>query len=336
MKGLFLLFGLINAQENADPKFTTSLPDDPVTTSATCPNITVLESVTGTDWYDACLGLVKNVTLTTSEACKANCYADMHCSTWQLVNNSGAPHCWSGSVFHGCLARGGADKDSATVTKFEGDLLDGELIQHGFVKVVSTNDFETKGLKHFVEKTGDDATKKARCSQICYTDSTCTVWQYGSDGCWIEHLPTNAAGDATPNSTWSKTMLGGETIEHTCPPYVPEEGLPWPWIIAGIILGLLALGALAYFLMKKPKVKKTRAVKIEPKPAPAPVPLFIPQPTILVPQQSVIMYQAPTPQPVVQQQVQYVQQPVSTQYVTTAAPTTTMATPMLQPGTVIG
>lgn len=329
MKGFFLLLSLVTAQENADPVFTTTDGAN----SSTCPNITVLQEVSS-GWYDACMGLKKFPDAGTAELCKATCVDDMHCSVWQLVNNSGTPTCWSGSTFHGCLARGGTDPNAPKVEKFEGDLLAGESLQHGFVKVVSAGTAETMGLKHFVEKTGTDEEKLERCKKICYTDCTCTVWQYGADGCWIEHLPTFAKGETKPDSEWTKGMLGGETIEHTCPPYVEPEGLPWPWIIAGIIVALLALAAIAYFCMKKPKVKKTRAVKIEPKKDPPLVPLFIPQPTVLIPQQSVIM--AP-PQPVIQQQFVYETVPTTqyaaptTQYVTQAAPTqyVTQAQPLL-------
>merc|ERR1712166_1261534 len=81
---------------------------------------------------------------------------------------------------------------------------------------------------------------------------------------------------------FAAAMIAGQTIEHTCPPYVAPEGLPWPWIIAGIVLGVLALAAILYALLTKtPKTKKTRAVKIEPKPEPV-VPIFIPQPTVMM------------------------------------------------------
>jgi hypothetical protein len=322
MKGLFVLVSLALAQENDDPVFTTA----DGATSATCPNITVLEDVSS-GWYDACLGLKKQMTtddppvpISTAEACKATCVDDMHCSVWQLVKHNEDPVCWSGSVFHGCLSRGSGDPNSKAVTTFEGDLVAGESLQHGFIKVVGPKtDAQVMGLKHFVEKTGEAADRMERCKKICYTDTTCTVWQYGSDGCWVEHKPTNPAGDSKNDTKWLEGLLGGETVEHTCPPYVPEEGLPWPWIITGIVLGLLALAAIIYALTKKPKVKKTRAVKIQPKPDPPLVPLFIPQPTVLIPQQSVVM--AP---PVMQQQVVYETAAPMTTY---AAPTTTYAAP---------
>merc|ERR1719443_1244438 len=88
------------------------------------------------------------------------------------------------------------------------------------------------------------------------------------------------------------------------------------YVICGIVLGLLALAALIYFLQKKPKVKKTRAIKTTPKPEPQ-ITYFIPQPTVLIPQTSVV--QVPPYQPV--------QQPT---YTYTTAPTTATAAPIVQ------
>lgn len=257
---------------------------------ADCPNVTVLHDVVGDNWYDGCLGLDKKTTVTTANACEEQCKADMTCNVWQMTK----VHCWSGNAVHGCRSRG-SDK---ALGNFEEDLVAGQRIQHGFVKLVAKNSkVEAIGLKHYPETTGTEAEQIARCKNDCYSDTTCTVWQYGADGCWVEHLPTNAKKETSTESDWAKGMIAGETIEHTCPPYKPEEGLPWPWIITGIILGLLALAALAiiYGLQKKPKVKKTRAVKIEPKKEP--IVYFIPQPTVLVPQPSYVMQQ-----PIVQQQ----------------------------------
>jgi len=126
-------------------------------------------------------------------------------------------------------------------------------------------------------------------------------------------------------------MTAGEVLEHTCPPYVPpKKSFPWGWVIAGIIAALLILaGCLYFFCQKKPKVKKTRAVKVEPK-KDEPVPVmqyFVPQPTVMV-QQPVIQQ---VQQPVVYQQVQQpvrevVQQP---QYAYTQV--SQVATPVAAP-----
>jgi len=271
MKAAFLLLGTAYEVAFAFP--------------ADCPNVTVIHDVVGDNWYDGCLGLDKKATVTTAAACEEQCKTDMNCSIWQMTKTN----CWSGNVVHGCRSRG-TDK---ALGNFEEDLVAGQRLQHGFIKVVSTNSkVETVGLKHYPEKTGTEAEQIARCKNDCYTDVTCTVWQYGSDGCWVEHY-TSPAKSTSTESEWAKAMITGETIEHTCPPYVkPDDGLPWGWIIAGIILG--SLGScyhLVAALQKKPKVKKTRAVKIEPKEDPKPVVYFVPQPTMLIPQQSVVMQQ---------------------------------------------
>jgi len=255
---------------------------------ATCPNVTVLHSVTKDGWYDGCLGLDNKVDAGTVELCKAQCYADMNCSVWQVVKSGDDMKCWSGSVTHGCLDR---DTGSSALSKFEGDLIDGERVQHGFIKVVSENSHkETMGLLNIQEDTGDEATLIDRCKKFCETSITCTVWEYGTTGCWLEHLPGNPAGEVKTNSTFAQTMKAGQTIEHTCPPYEAPEELPWPLIIAGIVAALVAIAALIYFLTRKePKVKKTRAVKIEPKPEPQPsIVYFVPQPTVLVSQPSYV------------------------------------------------
>lgn len=281
-----------------------------------CPNITVIHDVVGDNWYDGCLGLDKKPDATSATACEEQCKTDMNCSIWQMTDKA----CWSGNVVHGCRSRG---SDSA-LGNFEEDLKAGQRIQHGFIKVVSTDTKkQVLNLKHYPEKTGDQATQIARCKEFCYTDVTCTVWQYGSDGCWVEHLPGNAAGSSTTNSTWAEGMLAGETIEHTCPPYEPE-GLPWPWIIAGIVLALLAIIAAIVMCQKKPKVKKTRAVKIEPKPEPAPIMYFVPQPTMLIPQQSMVMQQPLISTSVIQAPTYTTAAPTT---YTTAAPTTYTTVP---------
>jgi len=294
-----------------------------------CPNVTLIHGVKD-KWYDACLGLQYQKDATSVEACKAGCYADMNCSVWQYINDDGVEKCWSGNVVHGCLSR---TTSAAGLKAFERDLVDGERIQHGFIKVVSQNDFETLGLKPYPESTGTEEEKTARCKEFCYTDVSCTVWQYGADGCWLEHGPYNFATGTKNDSVFAKSMVAGETIEHTCPPYVEPEGLPWPWIIAGIVLGLLALAALIYFLQKKPKVKKTRAIKTTPKPEPQ-ITYFIPQPTVLIPQTSVV--QVPTYQPVQQPTYTYTTAPTTATAapVTYAAPTTATTTPLISGGVV--
>lgn len=297
-------------------RFAMAFPND-------CPNVTVTHSVAD-GWNAGCLGLKFDEDSTTALGCKKACYSNVNCSVWQWVhdkhNKGGDPvyKCWRGNDVHGCRNRAGKEEE------FAGDLKDGERVQHGAVKVLANNTFIFyEGLHWYEEDTGNETEKIARCKLACYTTVACSVWQYNKDGCYIEDSlsPLTSANKASPKTEGdiAKTMNNGQTIEHYCPFYVPpepEEGLPWAWIISGIVLGLLALAAILYSMKKTPKVKKTRAVTITPKkeePEEEEIPVrtvyFVPQPTVLIPQTSVI-------QPSVMQPT-----------VTYAAPTTTYAAP---------
>jgi len=270
-----------------------------------CPNVTTLSDVAAGD-IDGCEGLTYQEDVATATACEEQCKTDMNCTVWQMVKDGDKLKCWSGSVVHGCQSRG----NGKALKKFEGDLEAGQRIQHGFVNVIKDmKGIESLGLRHYPETVGNATTQEERCKKFCYGTVTCTVWQFkpgegANDGCWLEHGPGHYKDGEKNDSEYATGMTAGETIEHTCPPYTPpEEGLPWPWIIAGIILGLLALAAIIYALQKKPKVKKTRAVKIEPKPEPQRIVYFVPQPTVLIPQQTTLV---PMAQPTMVQQTSMV------------------------------
>lgn len=228
--------------------------------------------------------------MATEAGCMDQCHKDMLCSAWQWVKHeNNVTDCWSGNDMHGCKSR---DGDIGT---FDNALIGGERIQHGNVRVVSKNvGTETMGLKKYVEDTGNESAKITRCRLACHGDIACTTWQYAEDACWKEE-EGNPKGEVRNTSDFAKAMKYGETIEHYCaPPPEPEEPFPWLLVGLGILAGLLALGAILYYLLKKtPKVKKTRAVKITPKEEPEPVPTivtyFVPQPTVLIPQTSVIV-----------------------------------------------
>lgn len=272
---------------------------------------------TATGWNDGCLGLDKVENITSSDDCKDVCTDDIKCSVWQWVKaKTGDLQCWTGNIVHGCQSRSG------NVTDFDSqNLIAGQRLQHGDVKVVSTDSGqETTGLKKYLEKTGTDEEKIARCKLACYTDVSCSVWQYAMDGCWYETTMKGnfTKGEVKTDSPFAKAMKNGETIEHICPPK-PDDIVLGLWVIAGIVLALLALCACLYFLCaKKPKVKKTRAVKIEPKPQPQQIMYFVPQPTVLIPQTSVV--QVPQYQPVVQSAPM-------TSYTTNVMAPTTMTSP---------
>jgi len=277
-------------------------PVDKTTRPFECEDVKVTHD-TLDHWLDGCLGLTLQPDYTTAAACEDACKKDMKCSVWQFSEGAeGAsvvgPHCDYGTLTTNCRSRTG-DKSFKS--------LGGQRIQHGSINVLSDNTgvkmaMGLYGFPMHKKTTGDEVAMSARCKDMCYSDVTCTAWQYGEDGCWIENLPGAPVVSWSTDNPWLKTMVGGETIEHTCPkPVVPEE-TNWPLIVGLVVAGLLALGAILYMVLKpKPKVKKTRAVKIQQEEAP----LFIPQPTIMIPQAPVQVVQAPTYQLVQQPSVVY-------------------------------
>jgi hypothetical protein len=248
----------------------TALSTNQFTDISKCPNVTVIHKVTRGEgsWYDGCEGLIHQQDYDNkgTEGCQMQCHSNFNCSVWQYVKSGNEERCWSGSVVHHCHNRGSA----AAEANFKDDLLGGERIQHGFIEVVqSGRKVETLGLRHYPEDTGTTPEQVARCKTFCETDVTCTVWQFGGEGkgagCWLEHGPNYFKGEEKADSDFAKNMVDGETLKHVCPPYVPPEPFPWAWVITGVVLGLIALGAIIYVLLKpKPKTKKTRAVKISP------------------------------------------------------------------------
>merc|ERR1719191_173171 len=281
-------------------------------------------------------------------ACEKACKADMKCAVWQFLKPGDNPKggCWYGYPWGGCRTR---DKTPEEVKKFEAALEGGQRLQHGTINVLSgLKGVKVEGLTQkfdFVDKESI-LLKKERCKQICYSDTTCNHWQtyektVGADKtftCYVEHLCKPHCSVDVQDSKAGKTIQGhpeytdGQKIEHVCPPWKPpakKKGLPWKWIIPGILLGLLSCCGIMYCLQKKPKVKKTRAMKIADKPEPEPVvTYFVPQPTMLIPQQSVIISQPVVQQPLMTQTVQQVAAPVQTvQMAQVAAPTTAYAAP---------
>jgi len=316
---------------------------------ADCPKVSVLHDKNGEGWKNGCLGLKEYPKITSAMLCEKACKEDSNCAVWQYlkkIDKPGAPKegCWYGYPDQGCRTRGAEEiKKAHGATDFqlyEEALMAGQRLQHGTIKPIGgVKGVEVAGLTQkftFEDKESDDL-KKERCKAICYSDITCGVWQvYQKDKvftCLVEHAPNSKAGatgtDAKPEFT------DGQKIEHVCPPppkkEKPKPGLPWKYIIPGIILGLLSIAACIYSCQKKPKVKKTRAIKVEhPKPEPTPVTYFVPQPTVLIPQQSVIMAQPVVQQPLMTTYTteRVVQQPVVQQATTAyAAPTTAYTQP---------
>jgi hypothetical protein len=277
------------------------IPEWVTNPAKSCPNVSVIHDVKTDHWFAGCMGLAFQDHLTTVEACEATCKTDMNCSVWQVVgyNNKTIKHCWLGSAAHGCRTR----ESPGAMWKLQHHLVAGQRLQHGFVEVLETlHGAQVVGLHHIEEnpQTSDAAGPDGgvasqndmikRCKTFCYTDVSCTHWQYGVDGCWVEHY--GEAGDfpaqgIVRNSSWALSMVVGEIIKHTCPPYVYKYTPPWEWIITGGVLSLIALLGILYMVLKpKQKIKKTRAVKLEPiEDAEQQAPFFIPQPSnMFVPQ----------------------------------------------------
>lgn len=264
-----------------------------------CWNLDVLEDVSK-GWDGECLGLAKNADAKTMATCEETCKGNPNCAAWQYsgIGEAANPagHCYQGVPTGTCETRAGFKADG------------GQRLKHGDTKVLkSAIGVEVMNLKEFkMVRDQTVAISEERCQKECYSTWSCGVWQYGENDCWIEAAPNNvAAQKALTGNAFAKDVKAGEFIEHFCPPKPPKEE-PTNWLLIGLLIGagVLILGAiLAVLLKKKPKVKKTRAIKIAPPAEPAQVPLmWIPQPTVMYQQPSVVLQQQPVYQQVVQPQ----------------------------------
>jgi hypothetical protein len=290
-----------------------------------CTDVTVIED-TASGWKDGCMGLTwDNNTLA---ECEASCKANVNCSVWQWsgVGESSGPHCYQGVPREGCRTRPDFVANA------------GQRLQHGAVAIVKPAlGLEVMNLMSFAMDEVNAAGAKidaSRCRQACYTDATCSVWQYGMKsgalGCWIENGVDNqqtTIDTDVKNNEFAAAVTDGEFIVHFCPVPPPvEESNTWIWL--GPLLGVLTLAAIGltiFLLQPKKKIKKTRAIKLAPAKEEV-VPLWIPMPTVVVPQQQVVYQTVQQPQYVVQEP-QYVQQ-----VQTYAAP---VSQPLLSSGSVI-
>lgn len=237
----------------------------PITTETpSCAHVTIIADTKVNGWFGACQGLEKKEDINDMAACAATCKADLNCTAWRMTNvSSGAPGaCFQGSIAHHCRS-GGTAPDN---------IMGGERLQHGEVVVVSENKaLQTLGLLKMDEDpdtTGNETLLIQRCKTFCYSDTYCTVWQYGQDGCHIEHIPGHKATGTSNTSDWANSMVAGETIAHMCPPVAATaaagDDTPWLWIVLGIIAGVLVLGAIIVGLMKTlPGKKGKKAVDEE-------------------------------------------------------------------------
>lgn len=227
-----------------------------------CPYVSVIRDVALDPWYSECVGLkavakpnldaAGNEVPWTELACEEICNKDMKCGLWQLVSvpPDNKVKCWTGKVTRW-------DECDKNVTA-------GKLIQHGYIDIITvSNHTQTLGLNKLPTKTGEIQERVDHCRNVCYSDVTCTVWQFGEDGCWVEQLPGYPRGKTVKDSDWAKGFVAGEIIGHTCnPPVDPEgeeeEGTPWAWIIGGSALGALVIGGLAYLGLSAKSARKTK------------------------------------------------------------------------------
>lgn len=287
--------------------------DEALARMKACKAAPVILKDTATGWKDDCKGLdAANPNLaandaTTADACKAACYATPSCAVWQFHESK----CYTGVPLGACRSDRMGTQDFTAV---------GQRVQHGTIK--KTGDalgMEVMGLATFKMASGDEAMDQERCKNQCYSDVTCGVWQFaeqteGGKGCWVENAKHRQTGEKKTDTEFAKTVKFGEFVEHVCPPPAkPEDDNTWLYALIAGLVALLLVAVLCYMMQKKPKQKKTRAVKIEPKKE-EPVQLFIPQPTILIQQPQLVYQQVPqvaVPQTaVVAQPTQLVSQPL--------------------------
>lgn len=189
----------------------------------------------------------------TAERCGEYCRMHADCEVWQFL---AAGECWYGQGYS-CQLRGG-DAD------FQGQVVAGQRLQHGTVQVLrSLLDIQILDLQQIgLFANGNRTTSIARCRKMCYSDVDCRYWQYGMDGCWLEHAPLYPyQGRQTNNSDFARTVLAGEEIRHDCPdePAVMMSGgvsVALVWAVA-LLIGVVALAVvMGWYLMRVAKARK--------------------------------------------------------------------------------
>lgn len=237
-------------------------------TSGGCAHVKVIQDTKEGNWSGACSGLIKQPDVTDTNTCEATCRADLNCTVWRMTNASeGLPQgCFLGSVAHHCRTNTVGGFLGIGDTKPE-NIVRGQRIQHGEVVVVSDNvGVQTLGLlkmKETSSATGNEKLMVERCKEFCYTDTFCTVWQYGRDGCHIEHIPGHQAEGTTNTSAWAQSMIAGQTIKHVCPTEEPvEEPMDNSYVLAGVLIYIIAgialvcLGGMIHSILQGKTKKK--------------------------------------------------------------------------------
>merc|ERR1719329_1358988 len=191
-----------------------------------CWNVTVLQDFNN-GWNAACLGLSPRPQYISINSCRQECQRDVWCPAWQF-NNGPNTKCWWG---HGSQCEG---QDTVR----DGEVIGGQRVLHGNVIIrKNLQDYQAEGLYHVgLVEHGNRSECLRRCRNMCYSDSNCTVWQYGVDGCWVERSPGHVFGGVLhSHSEWALTSVGGEQIRHEC--------LPRPVAAQGVGPGPASVGA---------------------------------------------------------------------------------------------
>jgi len=195
-----------------------------------CPTVTVLEDLHG-GWPAKCSGLTK-VAVPWMETCETYCQKSLKCSVWKETSDTAPePECYIGHLSSGlnCYL-GDASKQSSR------PLSGAQRLMHGKVRVLkSLVGAEIVGLVEALSsgsfKNKTDAIQA--CRNICYSNVGCQFWQYSSktSGCYVEDpshglvvypLTTEISEfgrhtSYSTNTTFAKSVIAGEYIQHVCP-----------------------------------------------------------------------------------------------------------------------
>lgn len=214
-------------------------------------------------WPAACYGLTQT-NLTTVEQCSRACCDDNLCQVWQF----GESGCMMGSG-HDCR---GVRTDTYVVTA-------GQRITHGQTYTVPPEQGVDKtpsggakswcsGLDYvsFTQATSYAADEHPqRCRELCMSDSTCAVWQYGGGYCYFGN-----STDCSTKSSEAQGMVDGGRVERTCETHwADSQWFPFVILLAAALACcfLLLLFYVFYTLCRTEKKEgaRTRGVKVAPR-----------------------------------------------------------------------
>lgn len=231
----------------------------PQVTVGGCPNQCSVLQDRKWGWEDGCIGLTQIENATLSD-CQMGCCNDWRCEVWQ----------WSErGCFRGTAKLCGVERTDITVAA-------GQQIQHGNVKILDPEKTRTKCKDMYIHNFahGSHVQKQSKCRDLCYSDSSCILWQATSAGSC--HYGPKMRDDGTRHDVDCDETLGGadsfvtgELIEHYCesaPAQVtqpPPSGPGWGTIaaIVGALLGVAILAAI-FFAHHSKKPPKKRAMKV--------------------------------------------------------------------------